>query len=482
MQKRLCGREQEFGARIFPEPDFSNLSEHDINIKVSDVAEKVLVKLSKIYKCVDMFERSHDDPPGNNYPTEDNFWFANGSRMYMDRMLLEIATPEHLPCTADSVLYEKATELMLNKAIAKFAREDHYHRTVSFYKNNISYGSSHDGIRESTYGSHHNYSCDRDSIGEITQLLISFMPAALLLTGNGHILFSGGKPKYCLSQRANHLSALTGFDTTSSRALINTRGFEDANTLMSKQVEMARMHLISCDATRCEFQTWLVEGVFHLVMRLAEEGWHLPKGFALARPMLSIQELNMSFGDSYGIRVRSGKSVSVRNYLRIFLEAAKQLKPLSEGEKKVVSDWEETLDSLGDLTGAKLIGKLDWATKFHLLKNQMRKNKFGLNSGQAMQINMEYHNISNDPNRSWFARLQERGHIQTIVSEKEILRATYSAPLTRAIVRGRFIRKCLKTRNWNEKLQGISWEDAIWKGKQVIFGKDGNPFSTRLDK
>lgn len=480
MQKRLCGREQEFGIKILPSPDFSEFGAGDICQFFRGISESVLAELGRKYDSIGIDEKSNDDISRGSLLSREDFWLANGSRIYIDQGILEVATPEHFPCTPDSVLYERASELILNNAILAFLRKNRRYRSLSLYKNNIAYDFEGRAMNEITYGSHQNYSCCQKSISKISYLLKNFLPAALPLTGNGHISYAGPSPIYCFSQRANHITCVSSQGTISNRGLINDRGFAGPDTLMPVN-GMARFHLISCDATRCEFQTWLVEGILHLVIRLAEEGWNLPGNAKLDHPIGNLKNLNQSIGADYLLSTSRQKKIRVVDYLRIFLKGAKQLKPLSDSEKKCLSEWENTLDLLGDLSGGKLVGKFDWATKLYLLKNQMRKYGFDLDSGRAFRINMEYHNISPDPKQSWFARLEELGHVIRFSSDKEVLSAIHNAPRTRASARGKFIRECLRNKKWRSKLGGISWGNAIWSGRPVIFGLSGDPFSTKLD-
>lgn len=479
MQKRLCGREQEFGIKVTPSPNFLKYGPGDVKHYFQSVAESILVRLGKKYESIGTCELTNEEIPDSPTVLRDDMWFVNGSRIYIDLGILETALPEHLPCTLDSVLYEKASEVMLNAAIAEFTARNARYKSVSLYKNNISYDNENGMISENTYGSHHNYSCSQKAVRKISGLLRNFLPAALPLTGSGHILYAGSVGKYCFSQRAKHISSIKGSDTVNNRSLINTRGTDGAETLMPEN-GLARLHLISCDATRCEFQTWLVEGILHLVIRLAEEGWELPRNSRLSGPLEILKSFNLSMNANNVLIMTSGKKIRALDYLRMFLAGARQLRPLSEGEKKCLAEWENVLDLLEDAGGGKLIGKLDWATKLYLLKNQMKKHKFNLDDGQALRINMEYHNISADPNVSWFARLQEGGYITRLSTDKQVESAIYNAPLTRASARGKFIRQCLRDGNWRKKIRGISWSGAVWSGIPVSFGKDGNPFSTEL--
>ncbi|MBI4991815.1 MAG: proteasome accessory factor PafA2 family protein [Candidatus Harrisonbacteria bacterium] len=461
MPERLCGREQEYGLTIFPIPR-SCRDDDEVRSEWRDsIIDAVLTRIPLV-------------APALAFKSDFNYWLSNGSRIYKDQQSLEAAGAEHLAGSLDGILQEKATELILLRASQMVVNSRHL-KVINFYKNNVGPGEDEIGNSiEVTYGSHHNYSYAIEKRKEVIRLLLNFIPATLPLSGNGHIYeVYEGKFVYCFSQRANHLERLAGSCTTAERAIINTR----EEPLMDSSCGLSRMHLISRDATRCELQTWLVDTITHLVLRLAEEGWRLPHRLTLKRPIADIHSFNTKFDLDYRFQLQS-RSISAVEYNYLFLRAARQLKPLSVAEKKCLEEWERILELLKAKAVRKLVGELDWATKWFLLENQMKKWHFGLNSSEAFKINMEYHNISASPRKSIFALLNERGLIKHLVDPKMVQEMVVNAPQTRARSRGEFIRRCLRDNNLRRQLQDFDWQSAKTITKVIYFGGINNPFSS----
>jgi len=324
----------------------------------------------------DILQRIPMVAPASGFKLGFDYWLANGSRIYKDCETVEIAGAEHWAGSLDGIAHEKASEIILVKA-AKLVVASRRLKAINFYKNNVGPGEDDRGNSvEVTYGSHHNYSYETKARREVARILLNFIPAMLPLSGSGHIYEEyEGKFVYCFSQRANHLERLFGLITTEDRAIINTR----EESLMDPDCGFSRLHLISRDATRCEFQTWLVDTITHLMLRLAEEGWHLPHRFTLKHPIADIHYLNTKFNLDHSFDLRS-RRMSLINYNYLFLRAAKQLKPLSVQEKKCLEEWERILELFKAKEIDSLVGELDWATKWFVLKRQMRKENISLNS------------------------------------------------------------------------------------------------------
>jgi len=410
------------------------------------------------------------------------FWAPNGSLAYPDcGPNLEWATAEYRACSLEGVLQEKASERILQKALEELILE---YRLEDFalYKNNVGPDNiTKDIVKEVTYASHHNYSYLTSRRSQVFSLMTNFVPVSLILTGNGHVYSRGGTMYYSLSQRAPHIERLSGDITIKDRSIINTRD----EPLMDPISGLSRFHLIACDATRCEYQTWLKDAVTHLVLRIAEEVDDrsvFPPNLCL--PLEELQAINLSFQVDFDYKVRLnwmfGDKENFVDYNYRFLHLAKQLSPLSEDEKKALEEWEYVLDLIKAKAFKKLVGKLDWATKWYLLKNQMKAGGYGLEDPRAYVVNMEYHNISNSPEKSWFARLDEKGFIKHLVDEEEIVRAMISGPQTRAKCRSDFINFCLRNPALRSRARNVGWDCATVDGHPgpIIFGEKHDPFST----
>ncbi len=467
MEKRLCGREQEFGFRVALRSGNNFYIETSKAEKFkSDILDKIIKSAGKVTAAVSFDEESY-------------YWLGNGALIYPDLdSVVEVSTAEHLAGSYDGIAQEKALEIILNKAVklvlgekTSFGKID----SIALYKNNVYINDLNNYDDIVTYGSHHNYSYATKERNRIFDLMRNFIPASLPITGNGHILkLASGKFVYALSQRAEYIEAVKNHSTTDCRSIINLRN----EPLMDPESKMSRLHLISRDATRCEYQTWLVDTLTHLVLRLAEEGWHLPKRLVLNQPLKEMHNLNLRIDLNYCLKTASCR-LNVVDYNYLFLNAAKQLRPLSFREKLGIQEWEKVLGLLRAKAFSRLRGKLDWVTKLCLLEDRLKKKYIsGLDDIRALKINRGYHDISVDPKQSWFALLDEAGWIKHLVGKPEIRRAMTVAPATRARSRGNFIKSCLKNSELRKSVKNLNWETAETADAIVRFGYPDNPFST----
>lgn len=490
MQQRLCGREQEFGVWLDSSDPASSKTTEAIIGAVLKIIPGLLNK-SRSQNPMDPFGHF---PPGHPAPSRvygaERFWFANGWKIYEDQRLLEVASAESFAGSLDAVAQEKATEWVLNQAVRLLRRLPAFHGLTLYKKNSSLRYIELDQIRaghqsafgrpsfsapessrekyqeidladEVSHGSHHNYSYLAKREKRIFALFRNFLPVSLLLTGNGHILRIGKDKRKCLyglSQRAQHITKIKNNEAAIEavgRSLINIRShhYEGADDNFS------RLHLVARDATRCEFQTWLVDAVTHLVLRLAEEGWQLPPKLRLRRSLATFHGLNQHPNLNFRVSTVSGFK-DVIEYNRIFLKAAQQLRPLSAMEKKALEEWARVLELLKAGAWKKLVGELDWATKRFLLETKMREQGFGLDSLKAWHLDQEYHNISSNPRESWFARMDEAGLIKHLVAEKQIRQAIIRPPETRAKTRGDFVALCLRDKGLAKRLELLDWDLA----------------------
>src|SRR3989344_1495621 len=477
MLTRVCGREQEYGMVIKPTKIFPKINP----FMAQGIIKDDFCVWRKRFAAAIINKIAEDFPAFSNPERVKEIWIGNGSRIYIDLLcVLEFATAEYRSCSLEGILQEKASELILNKVLKKAAAEEEVN-LISLYKNNAAPSGFGDAYDEFSYASHHNYSYESKKQTAVFSLLESFIPASLILSGNGHVLRRGGNFFYVLSQRAPHINLRKSTFTLNDRAIINLRD----ESLMDKASGLSRLHLISRDATRCEFQTWLVDGITHFVIRLAEEGWETPLGFYLSNPVRELQDINFILENNIEYKTSCGflfgfHKIDLLDYNRIFLTAAQQLNPLSSEEKKILQEWERVLELLQAKAYDKLVGELDWETKWYLLKNQMQREGYGLDDIRAWLLDMKYHNISPDPNQSVFAWLDEKGYIKHLVTEKAIQAAVYAPPETRAKSRGRLVSLAAKQLKLFYRINRLNWESVEFRNYKsaIYYGAKDNPLVT----
>lgn len=478
MQERLIGREQEYGMKVITGDAQIDKDKEDFQISMrsgpTSPFEDYLRALHvlRVLKTVTESGLAYVMPHGKS----DDFWLSNGSRFYKDYgALLETASAECRVSGLDIILQEKASEMILNRAV-KYLLDSKAYEELSLYKNNTGPSGGNDIFPELTYGHHQNYMYAEGKTAEITGLLKTFLPVSLILSGSGHVYRVNSNWRYQLSSRSSHITCDESRATTQDRPLVNSREQPD------------RFHLISRDATRCEFQTWLVDMTTHLVMRLAEEGWEMPEGFRLQEPVASLHLSSSSFNSYLNGEVGKwmiGENIDALKYNRVFLEAAKQLDPLSAEEKDALEEWERILELLAAKALDELVGELDWVTKWNLLENQMKKYGYGLNDLRAWKTDLSYHDISDDPNLSWFARLDNLGYIRHLVDDEDVRWAIENPPSdTRAFCRGRLVRLAAKYPDLARDIREINWASVnIFIPNSKLsgaynFGNEKDPFAT----
>lgn len=242
MQRRLCGREQEYGMRVSPNWAPSKLHlppgyQGDVNWRRKFV-ESLIDNISNV-NIPHLFKNDRH-----------RVWLSNGLLMYIDLYcILEVATAECASCSYELILQERASEKILNKLIALVVEERDID-LLTLYKNNVGPSGDGDVFDEVSYASHHNYSYLTSKRLQVFSILKSFVPISIILSGSGHVYRERGKPIYLISQRAPHIPLIESHGTLNDeRGIINTRD----EPLMHKDSNMSRLHLISRDATRCDF-------------------------------------------------------------------------------------------------------------------------------------------------------------------------------------------------------------------------------------
>lgn len=507
MQRRLCGREQEYGLKTVPPfrgsaelpPVSPHFCEgHMINQTPFDRWRRYLTE--GIIRALGVYNRGHCFPGVGDIG---RLWLGNGAQVYIDySSVLEMANAEGRIGSFDGLLQEKANELLLNEAAEAFRLEAGL-QSLGLYKNNTGprtgQGNFRNFFSEATFGSHQNYSYLQSKHDAVINIFADFLPAILPITGSGHIFRSQfGEFAFLLSPRANHILDRLNATTTTvagpggdNRAVVNLRGgvSQNSENLMDESSGLCRFHIISRDATRCEFQTWLVDMVTHLVLRLAEEGAPWPQQFHLRDPAKEMRRINYLFLDlndawqykmDCGFTIRRFERIDLFDYNYLFLNAAKQLSPLSDEEKKALQEWERVLELLKAGAFEELVGELDWVTKRFFLQKAMARKGWNLDSVSAWKIDAEYHNISPSPEKSLFAWLDQHGKIKHLITQEEIAKARFSSPETRARSRGNFVRWCAN----NPELAAPNVKSLDWQAFSFLmaenkfhFGEKNNPFS-----
>jgi proteasome accessory factor A len=438
MLNRIFGLETEYGLLVHKDhPDHSpawfahKLRDHIFNVQR--------------HGLLDLHHRGHDEPPGNGG------FLTNAGRIYLDMGHLEYASPECNSLT-DVVTSDRAGDLVLQQAIDELGWTD----DLSLIKNNI------DHETDATFGSHENYLVTRRFPFTRRGLgpFVTFLVTRQIFTGSGRVgsaspqdawiqvdrlivpraaLHHGSDRAplpYQISQRADHIVNDFFEWVQQNRAIVNTR-----DEPLADPNQYRRIHLLLGDSNMAEYATALKLGTTGLVLQLIEEG-HAPRDLDLNEPVESLQEISQDQDRQWLVQLHSGKTISAIDIQEQFLAAAQaHCRGQDEETDWVLDQWEAVLQDLrGDY--AKLVGRIDWASKLWLLESYREAEQSGGQDPMLKSLDLEYHNLNQE--KSLYYGLLQEGRVPRLTTDSAVDIAADHAPKnTRAFGRGELVKHLL---------------------------------------
>jgi proteasome accessory factor A len=401
---------------------------------------------------LDLHHRGHDEPPGNGG------FLINAGRMYLDMGHLEYASPE-CERLMDVVASDRAGDRILQQAIEELG----WSGTVSLIKNNI------DHETDATFGSHENYLVTRRFPFSRRGLgpLVTFLVTRQIFTGTGRIGAASPQDAWIqmdrlivpraavghgpdvsqlpfqISQRADHIVNDFFEWVQQNRAIVNTR-----DEPLADPNQYRRIHLLLGDSNMAEFATALKLGTTGLVLQLIEEG-HAPAGLEIDEPVETLQEISQDQERQWLVRLQSGKTISAIDVQEQFLAAAKvHCQGQDEETDWVLAQWEAVLQDLrGDY--AKLVGRVDWASKLWLLESYREAEQVDWHDPMLKSLDLEYHNLH--PDKSLYHGLLQEGQVPRLTTDTAIDLAMDQAPKnTRAYGRSELVKHLLASSDSTE--------------------------------
>ena len=368
-----------------------------------------------------------------------NVFLENGARLYLDvGSHPEYATPE-CDSVTDLVSHDKAGERILESLLSAAQmrlHEEGISGEVYLFKNNTdSAGNS--------YGCHENYLVARQGeFARMAEILIPFFVTRQVYAGAGKVLHGPRGAQYCLSQRAEHIWEGVSSATTRSRPIINTRDEPHADAERYR-----RLHVIVGDSNMSEFTSFLKVGVTDLVLRMVEEN-SVMRDLTLENPIRAIREISHDITCRKRVRLASGRELSALDVQTEYLERATRFaerRGLDPVASKVLSAWEHALEALRDGALDRLVRKVDWVAKYHLVTKYREKHGLSLSHPRIALMDLAYHDVNQE--RGLYYLLQRRGMVDRMVDEQDVQRAMKDPPQsTRAKLRGEFIRRAKQRR------------------------------------
>ena len=363
-----------------------------------------------------------------------NVFLANGARLYLDvGSHPEYATPE---CDSlyDLVVHDRAGEMVLDQQVC-YAQErlnaDGIRGEIFLFKNNTdSAGNS--------YGCHENYlTTRREELAEYSEVLIPFLVSRQIYAGAGKMLQTARGPRYCLSQRAEHIWEGVSSATTRSRPIINTRDEPHANAELFR-----RLHVIVGDSNMSEYATFLKMGACSILLQMLEEPSVVLRDMTLENPIRAIREISHDLTCRRRVRLANGRMLSALDIQREYFERALDFSTrfdLGVGQKRALQMWEHCLDGI-EKDPMSLGRECDWVIKLKLIEAYQERHGLSMEDPRLALLDLKYHDVSR--RRGIFYKMQERDLVESICVESDVIEAMERPPqTTRARLRGEFVRR-----------------------------------------
>ena len=363
-----------------------------------------------------------------------NVFLANGARLYLDvGSHPEYATPE---CDSlyDLVAHDRAGEMVLDQQVC-YAQErlnaDGIRGEIFLFKNNTdSAGNS--------YGCHENYlTTRREELAEYSEVLIPFLVSRQIYAGAGKMLQTARGPRYCLSQRAEHIWEGVSSATTRSRPIINTRDEPHANAELFR-----RLHVIVGDSNMSEYATFLKMGACSILLQMLEEPSVVLRDMTLENPIRAIREISHDLTCRRRVRLANGRMLSALDIQREYFERALDFSTrfdLGVGQKRALQMWEHCLDGI-EKDPMSLGRECDWVIKLKLIEAYQERHGLSMEDPRLALLDLKYHDVSR--RRGIFYKMQERDLVESICVESDVIEAMERPPqTTRARLRGEFVRR-----------------------------------------
>lgn len=370
-----------------------------------------------------------------------NVFLRNGARLYLDVG----SHPEYATAETDSIrdaLVQDGAGIQILTDLAQEANTrmtaEELPGTLHLLRNNV------DSVGNS-YGCHENYLLRRRAdFARTAEILVPFFVTRQILTGAGHVLEGPRGPRYCFSQRADHIWETVSSATTRSRPIINTRDEPHADAEAYR-----RLHVIVGDSTMAEPTTMLKLGTTDLVLRMLEQGVHL-RDLTLESPVRAIRDISHDLTGRAPLARGGGGTTTALAVQADLLERARDFAATTGDTSAttgwVLELWERGLRAVETGDHSLVDTELDWAIKERLLERYRARNPgIGLQDPRIARLLLAYHDIS--PRDGLLGPLVDRGLVQRITTPEEVAHAAQFPPATtRARLRGEFVRAAQEAR------------------------------------
>ncbi len=376
-----------------------------------------------------------DDP----IPIEDahNRVLANGARLYVDHAHPEYSGPE-VTTAIDALAYDLAGDAAV--VAAARAASAQLGVEIGIYKNNTD-------SRGASYGCHENHLLPRSLPWDrIRAAVPSFLVSRAVLVGAGRVGLGqhGELAGFQLTQRADFFETLEGIQTTRRRPILNTRDEPHA-----RPASYRRLHVITGDANRSHFTTWLKAGTLAAFLTALQAGV-LPD-IELADPVAAFTAVSHDLGLTVLLQLADGRRLSALDLQEAICGAVRaeaQRRPEAY-EADVLAAWAEALADLRR-DPESCADRLDWVAKLQLLRAYADRDGLAWDHPRLAQLDLVWARLDRP---GPVEALERAGRLRTLVGPDRVARAGDQPPAdTRAWLRGTLVRLAA------DRVVGASWD------------------------
>ncbi|MEO6081756.1 MAG: proteasome accessory factor PafA2 family protein, partial [Umezawaea sp.] len=316
---------------------------------------------------------------------------------------------------------------------------------IGIFKNNTD-------SRGASYGCHENHLMSRSlAWARIRSALPAFLVSRAVIVGAGRVGIGQfhERPGFQLTQRADFFETIEGIQTTQRRPILNTR--DEPHAAPSRY---RRLHVITGDANRSQFTTWLKAGTLAAVLACLEAA-ALPD-LELADPVAAFTTVSHDLALGTPLPLADGRRMTALDLQEACCEAvlADAGRRPEAYEAGILAAWATVL---GDLRSdvASCADRLDWVAKHQLLTAYATRlghqtDAIDWTEPRLAQLDLAWARLDRP---GPFDALLRAGRLQTLVTADAVRAAGAEPPPdTRAWLRGTLVRLV------PDQVEGASWD------------------------
>jgi proteasome accessory factor A len=285
--------------------------------------------------------------------------------------------------------------------------------------------------------------------------LLAFLVSRTILSGPGMVCRDG---RFVLSARADAIRSTCGVTAAAWRSVFYFCHFMKAVASPAEGIagllrRRQRLQVTIGDSNMAQHAEFLKLGTTLLVLDVIEAGG-LDDAPRLRRPLRALRAFSGDPDLRAAAPLADGRRVGALEIQRFYLDACRRFVGRHAAGDALAAEvlrlWHETLDALGR-DPSRLVGRLDWVTKRHLLDAAGPS----ASADERRKLDMRYHELSPE---GYYLRLEAAGVAPVVAEPEEIVAAIDHPPEgSPAAARGRLIRQSAESGN----AVRVGWSSAV---------------------